>query len=155
MRSAFFWDITQRRVVLLYRRFGTTYRFHLQGSRNPILGLLIYFKKLTSSVMWRRKIWYTDTNISERPATFSFPNLHGVTCQLQLVHQQSRRIHCWLDMHSRVTYSLTSWQLVSHSINTSSYMELHHLIHKSPPHNPTLSHTNPFYPLPHLFPLRP
>jgi hypothetical protein len=34
-RSALFWDITQRRVVILYRRFGTTYLSHLQGSRNP------------------------------------------------------------------------------------------------------------------------
>jgi hypothetical protein len=38
-RSALFWDITQRRVVILYRRFGTTYMFHLQGSRS-LLGPL-------------------------------------------------------------------------------------------------------------------
>jgi hypothetical protein len=31
LRSAFFWGITQRRIVNLYRRFGTAYRFHLQG----------------------------------------------------------------------------------------------------------------------------
>jgi hypothetical protein len=31
-RTAILWDITQRRVVILYRRFGTTYRYHLQGS---------------------------------------------------------------------------------------------------------------------------
>jgi hypothetical protein len=35
MRSAFFWDITQRRVVILCRRFRITHRFHLQGSRIP------------------------------------------------------------------------------------------------------------------------
>jgi hypothetical protein len=35
IRSALFWDITQRRVVILYQRFGTTYRSHLQGSRSP------------------------------------------------------------------------------------------------------------------------
>jgi hypothetical protein len=35
MRSALFWGITQRRMVILYRRFGTTYRSYLQGSRNP------------------------------------------------------------------------------------------------------------------------
>ena len=35
MRSALFWVITQHRVVIPYRRFGTTYRSHLQGSRNP------------------------------------------------------------------------------------------------------------------------
>jgi hypothetical protein len=40
MRSALFWDITQRRVVILYRRFGTTYRSHFQGSRSLISFLL-------------------------------------------------------------------------------------------------------------------
>jgi uncharacterized protein YybS (DUF2232 family) len=28
-----FWAITQQVVVILYRRFSTTYRSHLQGSR--------------------------------------------------------------------------------------------------------------------------
>jgi hypothetical protein len=32
MRAALFWDITRRRAVIVYRRFGTTYRSHLQGS---------------------------------------------------------------------------------------------------------------------------
>ena len=31
-RSALLWDITQRMVVIRYRRFGTTYRSHLPGS---------------------------------------------------------------------------------------------------------------------------
>jgi hypothetical protein len=35
MRSALFWGITQRRVVILYWRFGTTYRSHLQGPKSP------------------------------------------------------------------------------------------------------------------------
>jgi hypothetical protein len=34
MRSTLLWDITQRRMVILYRRFGTTFRSHLQGSRS-------------------------------------------------------------------------------------------------------------------------
>jgi hypothetical protein len=33
MGSALFCDITQRHVVTVYRRFRTTYRAHLQGSR--------------------------------------------------------------------------------------------------------------------------
>jgi hypothetical protein len=33
--SALFWGITQRRVVVPYRRLGTTYRSHLQGLRSP------------------------------------------------------------------------------------------------------------------------
>jgi hypothetical protein len=35
-RSALFWGITQRRMVNICRRFGTTYRSHLQGSRSPM-----------------------------------------------------------------------------------------------------------------------
>ena len=33
MRTALFWPITQDVVVILYRRFRTIYRSHLQGSR--------------------------------------------------------------------------------------------------------------------------
>jgi len=33
MSCALFWDSTQRRTVIPYRRFGTTYGSHLQGSR--------------------------------------------------------------------------------------------------------------------------
>jgi hypothetical protein len=33
--SALFWDITQRWMVVLYRRFRTTYRPHRQGSKSP------------------------------------------------------------------------------------------------------------------------
>jgi hypothetical protein len=32
LRSALFWDITRRRVVIVYRRFRTTYLFHLSYS---------------------------------------------------------------------------------------------------------------------------
>ena len=31
------WDITQCRVIIPYRRLGTTHRFYLKGSRNPSL----------------------------------------------------------------------------------------------------------------------
>jgi hypothetical protein len=35
MRYALFWVITRRQMVMLDRRFGTTYRSHLQGSTSP------------------------------------------------------------------------------------------------------------------------
>jgi hypothetical protein len=38
-RFALFCDIKQRRMVILYRRFGTTYWSHLQGSKSPSLDL--------------------------------------------------------------------------------------------------------------------
>ena len=38
IRTAFFWVITQRVVVISYRRFGTTYRSHLRGLKvGPIV----------------------------------------------------------------------------------------------------------------------
>jgi hypothetical protein len=40
MGTALFSDITQGRVVIVYRRFGATYRSHLQGSRSPRRKLL-------------------------------------------------------------------------------------------------------------------
>jgi hypothetical protein len=33
LMTSVFWVITRRRVVIVYRRFGTTYRSHLQGSK--------------------------------------------------------------------------------------------------------------------------
>jgi hypothetical protein len=33
--SSLFWDVTPRRYTVIYRRFGTTYRSRLQGSRSP------------------------------------------------------------------------------------------------------------------------
>jgi hypothetical protein len=45
MLSALFWDFTQRLVVVLYRRFETTYRYHLQASRSPR-------RKLSSWASW-------------------------------------------------------------------------------------------------------
>jgi hypothetical protein len=35
-KSALFWVITRRTVLIPYLRFGATYLSHLQGSNNPI-----------------------------------------------------------------------------------------------------------------------
>jgi len=35
LRSSSFRDVTQRRYALRYRSFGTTYRYHLEGSSSP------------------------------------------------------------------------------------------------------------------------
>jgi len=42
LKSAIFWIITQRIVVIPYRRFGTIYRSHLPGSRNPRMALFVF-----------------------------------------------------------------------------------------------------------------
>jgi len=41
MRSAIFWNVTQRMLVFPYRRFGTTYWSHLQRPRSPDMGFHI------------------------------------------------------------------------------------------------------------------
>jgi len=35
MRSSLFWNFTQRRMVVHYQSYGTTYRSHIQGSCSP------------------------------------------------------------------------------------------------------------------------
>jgi hypothetical protein len=39
LRSALFWGIAHRRVVILYRRFGANYRYQLKWARSPRLFL--------------------------------------------------------------------------------------------------------------------
>jgi len=42
LRSSVFWDVTQHVLLDSYRRFGTTYRYHLQGSsRTTVLRITI------------------------------------------------------------------------------------------------------------------
>jgi hypothetical protein len=55
VRSELFWDITQRRVVILYRRFGITYRSHLQGSRSLRLDWLFDTWRWDRSVAPKRR----------------------------------------------------------------------------------------------------
>ena len=42
MRSALFWGITRRRVVIAYRRFGATYRSHLHTARYTFVRAIVY-----------------------------------------------------------------------------------------------------------------
>jgi len=48
MRTALFWVITQRVMVISHRRFRTTYRSHHHGSRNQIQILLDFWIFLES-----------------------------------------------------------------------------------------------------------
>jgi hypothetical protein len=57
MSSAFFWDIMQRRMVILYRRLGTTYWSHLQGSRSPRRIFLLDFLALEDGRSPRREFY--------------------------------------------------------------------------------------------------
>jgi len=56
--SSLFWDFMERRFVVSYRRFGTSYRPHLQGSNS----LHVWTDGLSRNV---GKYQYTLRNISE------------------------------------------------------------------------------------------
>jgi hypothetical protein len=51
-----FWGVTQRRGVILYRRFGTTYRFHLQGLRSQIKSMKFCFIGSLDPWRWDRYV---------------------------------------------------------------------------------------------------
>jgi hypothetical protein len=81
VRSALFWDITQRRVVILYRRFGTTFRSHLQGWRSPIrvgsrLNRVFFLQAFYSSwTSWPLKmgpISCPETSVNEYHSTLRY-----------------------------------------------------------------------------------
>jgi hypothetical protein len=66
MRYSLFWEFTQRRLVVRYRRFGTTYRPHLAGSSIPrrMLGTLrcpVIWGMVDSDIgnggQWYREWW--------------------------------------------------------------------------------------------------
>lgn len=89
LRSALFWDIPQRIVVLPCRRFGTTYSPIFKGQefqRTDCLetaGYVISQKTPTSrrqlrpEIMKSYAVWYIG--ISGHRSTFSFPSIKGLT----------------------------------------------------------------------------
>jgi len=64
MESAFFWDFTQRRMAVCYRRFGTTYRTHLQGSWSDTEGCRPHgtaLSKRVATCKYEKIVLYWDT----------------------------------------------------------------------------------------------
>ena len=68
LRSALFRDFTQRRVVIPCRRFGKTYRSHLQGTRSP--------RRISSWTYWPMKMGSISC-----PET-SVRNYHFTLCKI-------------------------------------------------------------------------
>ena len=60
--SMLVWDFTQGRIVIQYRSFGTTYRFHLQDPRSPRRHRLVRRSRTQSCT--------STTETSSRPAAF-------------------------------------------------------------------------------------
>jgi hypothetical protein len=66
LKTAFFWAITQRLVLIPYRRFGVTYRSHLQGSRNQLDSLPLRMVPIGCLEMSVRNYHYLLRNSPEK-----------------------------------------------------------------------------------------
>jgi hypothetical protein len=114
MRSAFFWDITQRTVVIPYQRFGTTYRFPLQGSRSPRIPLKIWPTICPETSVWTYH--YTLHNTAEErrsdPACMSVISNHlPEGSQMQSISNILKK-SCWSRRNNKHTQNccrITPW----------------------------------------------
>jgi hypothetical protein len=79
-----FWVITRRRVVIIYRRFGTTCRSHLHGSRLDVLPLLVFEPRLVRTYITQKTT--IKKQVSTDKLMFRTPDVlsgHPLLCSLQ------------------------------------------------------------------------
>jgi len=89
LRTARFWIITQRVVIICYRRFGTTYRSHLQGSR-----ILIRLEKQSSPNKCHRE---QDSLRVRYPKAGRKPKIHvQITVFKYFLLSERREYKLWL-----------------------------------------------------------
>ena len=90
MRSSLFWDVTQRRLVVSYRRFGATCRPHLQGSSSPMECLTFYapiFTKFINAEQHYTQRSYTEfhpnhtKNMKKYGQKFTLADFHETLTQ--------------------------------------------------------------------------
>ena len=56
LRSALFWGLTQQKLVIPYRRFGTTYLSHLQGSGSSLVPSSRVIVSTSGGLTWPLKM---------------------------------------------------------------------------------------------------
>ena len=73
LRSGLFWDITQCRVAIPYRRFGKTYRSHRQRSRNQRRKSVKNYHHTLSNIPEERRFYLLPGgSLKSRMDSFSF-----------------------------------------------------------------------------------
>jgi len=140
MRTALFWGITQRVVVISYRRFGTTYQSHPQGQKSkkkknkmgPICcpetsvrnchyslrnapeersSQLLYY------VIWYRTIWYVSTDISAKAEASLFMKMSKLSHHDPFYCVRNVKLH-------GVTFR-KSWIQQDSAVHRNCYVVLH------------------------------
>ena len=121
LRRSLFCDVTWRRMVVGYRRFGTAYRSHLQG----LSGL----------------------RISLRMGLIAFCEISVNSNQTRRVSFRKRRLHACLFWKSSIAWDLvgqlhthTHTHTHTHAPQTHTYTRTH--THTRTPHTLTLTHTH-------------
>jgi hypothetical protein len=79
IRPTFFWVITQRRFIILYRRFGKTDRPHL-----PIAKTSTFFTSRTSWYLKMGPIRYPETSVEKYHSTNSEGRRYRLHCRRSL-----------------------------------------------------------------------
>jgi hypothetical protein len=85
MKSIIFWDVTPCSLLSFNRRFGGTYRLHLQGRRNNCQQCLFLLKLFLRPWRWRRHV--------PTKRRFQLSRLHGVTSQKMILLNND---HDWM-----------------------------------------------------------
>ena len=119
MRTALFWVITQRVVVIYYRRFGTSYRSHLQGSGNssfwPLKMEPVGFPKrryemtTTSPIITQKgavlipdKPFFSSDLILSRVIAYCKRAVKSLSkCKINCIYSFRKNIWCWRKISRR------------------------------------------------------
>jgi hypothetical protein len=103
-RSLLFWNVTQRRLVVSYRRFGTIYWYNLQGSTSTKIGVISSFTVPVTGPTVR----YSATRVNLKPDEDLIPSL---ACYSDALHINTGRVHIGIAIVSVCTYLPALWKV--------------------------------------------
>lgn len=103
-RSLLFWNVTQRSLVVRYRRFGTIYWYNLQGPTSTRIGIISSFKVPVTGPTVR----YSATRVNFNPDKNLIPSL---ACYSYALHLNTGRVHTGIVLGSVCTYLPALWKV--------------------------------------------
>ena len=99
-----FWCVTQRRLVVSYRRFGAIYWYNLQGSTSTRIGIISSFNVLVTGPT----VIYSATRVNLNPDEDLIPLL---ACYSDALRINTGRVHTGIALVSVCTYLPALWKV--------------------------------------------